>query len=327
MRMRSFGQTGLEVSEYGLGTWAMGGGVYGVADDSESIRTIHRARDRGLNLLDTAPMYGIGDRRDGRAEEVLGRAVKGERDKWIIATKFGRHLNGNDTWWQMTEDFSGARAIRSVEESLMRMQTDYIDVLFVHSPPSSLFDPEDAFSSMVTLKEQGKIRFIGFSFWEKVFDTLPKVEPWLRDGVIDAVQVKISLLVHEPVGNLLPVIRETGTAFVAREALAQGFLTDSFTADGPFVPQDFKAGMAREEIQKRLDKANSFRFLVDESSAVDSLPAAALNWTLSFPEVSCVIPGSKSVAELDQCLEAEDAPRFSREQMQRAREIQLSWTD
>ncbi len=327
MRMNEFGRTGLKVSAYGLGTWAMGGGVYGVADDAESIRTIHRARDRGMNLLDTAPMYGIGDRADGRSERVVGRALKGERDKWIVATKYGRHLNGNDQWWRMTEDFSGARAVRSVEESLARMGTDYVDVLFVHSPPSKLFDPEDAFSTMTKLKEDGKIRFVGFSFWESVADTLPQVEPFLRSGVVDAVQVKISLLVPESVDVLMPVIRETGTAFVAREALAQGFLTDSFTVDGPFVPQDFKASMDRGELGKRLDRANAFRFLAEESPGLDSLPSAALNWTLSFPEVSCVIPGSKSVAELDQCLQAEDAPPFSSGQMERVRGIQRSWTD
>ena len=158
MRMKPFGSTGITVSEYGIGTWAMGGGVYGVARDDESVRTIHRAEELGVNFLDTAPMYGIGDRRDGRSEEVVGRALKGRRDKWIVATKFGRHLNGSDQWWQMREDFSGAQAVRSVEESLARLGTDRIDVLFVHSPPANLFDAEDAFAAMVKLREQGKIR-------------------------------------------------------------------------------------------------------------------------------------------------------------------------
>ena len=327
MRMKSFGKTGMRVSEYGLGTWAMGGGVYGVADDKESIRTIHRAEDLGVNFLDTAPMYGIGDRQDGRAERVLGKAIEGRRDRWIVATKFGRHLNGNAAWWDMDEDFSGARAVKSVEESLSRMNIDYIDVLFVHSPPSEIFNAEDAFESMVKLKEQGKIRCVGFSFWEKISDTLPQVESYLRSGVVEAVQVKVSLLIHEALTALFPIVNETGTAVVAREALAQGFLTDSFGPDGPFDPQDFKAGMERDEVARRLDKANQFKFLVDADRGISSLPEAALNWAVSHKEVSTVIPGSKTVKEIEQCLSAKDADYFDADQMKRVREIQSGWTD
>lgn len=325
MRMNPLGRTGLVVSEYGLGTWAMGGGVYGHADDAESIRTIHRAEELGVKFLDSAPMYGISERRDGRAERVVGEALHGRRDRWIVATKFGRHLNGNQQWWQMREDYSGAQAIRSVEESLQRLQTDYIDVLFVHSPPSALFNADDAFAAMVRLKEQGKIRAIGFSFWEKISDTMPQVEPFLRSGVCEAVQVKVSLLIHEALTALFPLVRETGTGIVAREALAQGFLTDSFGPDGPFDPEDFKAVMAREEVEKRLNKANQFRFLIDGAKNVESLPAAALNWVVSHSEVSTVIPGSKSVAELEPCLKGAAALHFDAAQMKRAREIQLAW--
>lgn len=327
MRMNPLGRTGLTVSEYGLGTWAMGGGVYGHADDAESIRTIHHAQELGVNFLDSAPMYGISERRDGRAERVVGEALRGRRDKWIVATKFGRHLNGNQQWWQMDEDYSGARAIRSVEESLQRMKTDYIDVLFVHSPPSKLFTAEDAFSAMVKLKEQGKIRVVGFSFWEKINDTMPQVEPFLRSGVCEAVQVKVSLLIHEALTGLFPIARETGTGIVAREALAQGFLTDSFGPDGPFDPEDFKAVMAREDVEKRLNKANQFRFLIDGAKNVESLPAAALNWVVSHREVSTVIPGSKTVAELEPCLEGANALHYDDDQMKRARDIQLSWSE
>ncbi|MGI8907915.1 MAG: aldo/keto reductase [Candidatus Sumerlaeaceae bacterium] len=327
MRMNPIGKTTIQVSEYGLGTWAMGGGIYGMADDAESIRTIHRAGELGVNFLDTAPMYGIGDLADGRAERVVGEAVAGQRERWVIATKYGRHLNGNAEWWNMREDYSGAQAIRSVEESLQRMRTDYIDMLFVHSPPSALFNAEDAFAAMTQLKQQGKIRAVGFSFWENVADTLPQVEQFLRSGVIDAVQAKVSLLVHEALSTLFPVVRESGTAVVARESLAQGFLTDSFGPDGPFVEQDFKASMPREEVARRLDRANQFRFLARQLPAINSLPEAALHWALSHPEVTSVIPGAKSVQELEQCLAAQSSDHFPDEIMQRARGMQLAWPD
>ena len=327
MRYKPLGKTGIETSEYGLGTWAMGGGIYGTADDAESIRTIHRAQDLGVNFLDTAPMYSISQHQDGRAEEIIGEAIKGRRDKWIVATKFGRHLNGNPDWWNMIEDYSGKRAIESTELSLKRMKTDYLDVLFVHSPPAQLFHPEDAFEGMEKLKKDGKIRALGFSFWGSVEDTLAQVEPFLRSGVLEVVQVIVNLLSTDAEDHLFPVIRETGTGVVAREALANSFLTDSFTAEGPFDPQDGKAGMKKEDIQAKLDKANAFKFLVEPDKGIPSLPAAALNWVVSHPEVSNVIPGSKTVEEIEQCLTAADATPFSSEEMAEVRKIQESWSE
>lgn len=318
MRLKPLGQTGLSVSEFGLGTWAMGGGIYGVVDDAESIRTIHRAAELGINTLDTAPMYGIGERRDGRAERVVGEAIKGHRDNWIVMTKFGRHLNGNPNWVDMDEDYSGRRAIQSVEQSLRRLQTDRIDVLFVHSPPRNRFEAEDAFGEMERMREQGKIRVVGFSFWESVADTLDLVEPYLRSGLVGAVQVIHSLLRPEATDLLFPIVRETGTGVVSREALANGFLTDSFTAEEHFDAEHNKSNMSRELIQARLDQAEKFRFLVEQNPQVASLPEAALLWTISHPEVSCVIPGAKTVAELEQCLTVADKPYLSREMLQRA---------
>src|SRR4051794_10030088 len=133
MRKRALGRTGFQVSEYGLGTWAMGGGFYGTVDDDESIRTIHRAQDLGVNFIDTAPLYGIAQNADGRAEEVIGRALAGRRDNWIIGTKYGRHLTGKTPLWEnLYNDFSAKQAEKSIEDSLRRLRTDHVDVLFAH---------------------------------------------------------------------------------------------------------------------------------------------------------------------------------------------------
>ncbi len=321
MKKRPLGKSGIEVSEYGLGTWAMGGGIYGTVDDDESIRTIHRAEELGVNFLDTAPMYSISERRDGRAERVIGQALKGRRDKWIVATKFGRHLNGSENWKEMDQDFSGKRAVQSVEESLSRLGTDHLDVLFVHSPPRDLFDPDDAFGAMEKLRKEGKIRVVGYSFWESIEDTLDIVEPHLRSGLIGAVQVIISLLRPQAEEVLFPILRETETGVVAREALANGFLTDSFTGDSAFDQQHNKSRMDRELIEDRLNQAEKFKFIVEEREDIQTLPEAALVWTLSHPEVFCVIPGAKTVAELEQCLVRADAEPLSSSIMERAKQL------
>ena len=145
--------------------------------------------------------------------------------------------------------------------------------------------------------------------------------------MIDVVQVGLSLMLPEPVDVLLPIIKETGTGFVARESLANGFLTDSFTAEGPFNEGDGKANQPKEKIQAKLDKANQFKFLVDRSPGISSLPEAALHWTISMPEVTLVIPGAKTIDELEQCVRGADAAPFDPATMDEVRAIQGSWGD
>ena len=313
MRYKQLGKTELEVSEYGLGTWAMGGGAYGTVDDAESIRTVHRAQELGVTFLDTAPMYS--QTVDGRSETVCGQALKGRRDKWILSSKFGRHLSQDaDGKRVIREDYSSKNVVESVETSLERLQTDYLDVLFVHTPSPDqpgLFDPDETFAAMAGLK----------GTW------VVEIEPYLRSGAIDVVQVGLSLMLPEPGDVLLPIIKETGTGFVARESLANGFLTDSFTADGPFNEGDGKANQPKEKLQDKLDKANQFKFLVDQSAGISSLPEAALHWTISMPEVTTVIPGSKTIDELEQCVRGADARPFDQETMEKVRAIQRAWGD
>lgn len=323
MRYKPFGKTGMTVSQYGLGTWAMGGGHYGPPDDDESIRTIHLAQDLGANFLDTAPMYSIADGRDGRAEQIVGRALRGRRDKWLISTKFGRHLTSRDNWKDtLREDYSGKNAVESVEQSLQRLDTDYVDVLLVHSPPSDKWDPHDAFDGVTRLKEQGKVRAVGFSFWNSIADTIGQVEPFLRSGQVEVVEVIVNLLQFEAVNKLFPIIAESSTAVIAREVLAAGFLTDSFTADDTFGPDDYKSSCSREVLREGLESADRFRFLFEEREDLSGLPEAALNYAASFPEVSTLIPGAKTTQELRQCFSRIAAAPFDDEMLARIREVQ-----
>ena len=329
MRYKPLGKTGIEVSEYGLGTWAMGGGAYGVVEDAESIRTIHRAQELGITFLDTAPMYS--QEVDGRSEAVCGQALKGRRDKWILSSKFGRSLSKDANGKRIiVEDYSPKRAQESIEASLERLQTDYLDVFFVHTPTPDqpdLFHPEETFAAMTDLKKQGKIRAVGFSFHLYASTWVKQMEPFLRSGIIDVVQVGLSLMLPDPVDHLLPIIKETDTGFVARESLANGFLTDSFTKDGPFSEGDPKANQPKEKIQAKLDKANPFKFLVERADGISSLPEAALHWTISMPEVTTVIPGAKTITELEQCIRGADAEPFDHQTMDEVRAIQQTWGD
>lgn len=323
MRYKPFGKTDMTVSQYGLGTWAMGGGQYGPPDDDESIRTIHLAQDLGANFLDTAPMYSIADGKDGRAEQIVGRALRGRRDKWLISTKYGRHITSRDDWKNtMREDYSAKNAAESIEQSLARLNTDYVDVLLVHSPPSNKWDPHDAFEGLSKLKKQGKVRAVGFSFWNSIADTIDQVEPFLRSGQLEVVEVIANLLQFEAVDRLFPIIAETNTAVIAREVLAAGFLTDSFTADDEFSPDDYKSSCSREILREGLGSADQFRFLFEDREDLSSLPEAALNYAASFPQVSTIIPGAKTTQELQQCFSAIAAEPFDDDTLARIRATQ-----
>ena len=157
MQYTTLGKTGLKISEIGLGTWAFNSSVYGpvVAEDAE--RTIQKAREAGINFFDTAPLYGDKDQ-DGIAEEVLGKALQGWRDEVIVSTKFGRKpTEGNKA------NFYGAYAVQSVEESLRRLRTDYIDLLFFHSPFAAEEIHDDVWAALDGLQAMGKERFVGHS--------------------------------------------------------------------------------------------------------------------------------------------------------------------
>ena len=145
----------IQASRVGLGTWAMGGDLWGHTDDDESIRTIQSALDRGVNLIDTAPAYG-----DGHAEEIVGQAVaeRGGREQTIIATKVGLEWRGNTIFRIATRE----RIFKEIEDSLSRLQTDYIDLYQVHWP-DPLVPIEETAEAMLELKQQGKIRSIGVS--------------------------------------------------------------------------------------------------------------------------------------------------------------------
>jgi len=147
------------------------------------------------------------------------------------------------------------------------------------------------------------------------------VEPHLRSGLVGAVQVIISLLRQEAEEVLFPIVLEAGTGVVAREALANGFLTDSFSADAEFDNQHNKSRMDRELIEGRLRQADKFKFIVEERGDIRTLPEAALVWTLSHPEISCVIPGAKTVREIEQCLIPMEAEPLSRSMMEKARRL------
>jgi aryl-alcohol dehydrogenase-like predicted oxidoreductase len=287
--MRHVSLGSLEVSRLGLGCMGMSAYYTGAGvDDAESIRTIHRALDLGITLIDTAEVYG-----PYTNEELVGRAIAGRRDQVVLATKFGQlsHHNGD-----MRElDSTPANIRTAVEGSLRRLGTDHIDLYYQHrvDPATPIEDTMGALSGLV---EQGKVRYIGLS--EAAPETIRRahaVHP------VTALQTEYSLWTRDAEAEILPLVRELGIGFVAYSPLGRGFLTGRLRSMAQLDPDDFRAHNPRfvnGNFEQNLR-------IVDEVTAVAMQIAAtpaqvALAWLLAQGHDIVPIPGAKRVSHLEE---------------------------
>lgn len=308
MQYAALGRTGMQCSRIGLGTWAFASQAYGDVSEEEAREAVRVALDLGINFFDSAPLYGVGsgsDARDGVAEEVLGRALGADRGRAIISTKFGRNPSTG-----IVPTFTAAQARKSVDESLRRLKVGHIDVLFFHSPfsPSDIHD--DVWEGLDEVRSQGKVRFIGHSI-SMFRDTERMARDWAAQRRIDVIQVVYSLMNREAAD----LIRETGAqgcGIVARETLANGFLTGAVTRDTVFPANNLNARYSREQIAERVGYVERLaRVLVQ--GEIGTMAQAALRWALDNPHVSLALTGAKNRRELADCAAAADAPSLPEE--------------
>jgi aryl-alcohol dehydrogenase-like predicted oxidoreductase len=219
--------TSLAVSRVGLGTWAMGGWMWGGTDDAQSIKTIRAAVDRGINLIDTAPAYGF-----GRSEEIVGRAIDegGLRSQVVIATKTGLEWKDGNVFRNASRD----RILGEVEDSLRRLRTDYVDIYQVHWP-DPLVPIEETAAAMQTLYDQGKIRAIGVSNF-----SVAQIERFRRVAKLHVVQPPYNLFEREIEAELLPYCRQSKLATLTYGALCRGLLSGKLQEDAHFTGDDLR---------------------------------------------------------------------------------------
>jgi len=308
MRYRAFGSTGLEVSEISLGTWAMSSTAYGETDDSKGIAAIHAALDAGINFYDTAPLYGTKEQ-DGISEIILGKGLGSKRKDVLIATKFGRKPSDD-----YKPFFNQAYALQSVEESLQRLGTDYIDVLFFHSPFSPNEIDDDVWLAMDRLQSQGKVRLIGHSV-SMFQDTQQMSRDWADDRKIQCVQVVYSLMNRES-QQFIQDMGKQGIGVVARESLANGYLTGTVTRDTVWPEGHLNSRHSSEENTERVDYVDQLKYLVRDE--IKTMPQAALRWVLDCPQVSTVLSGAMNTDQILDCAAASMAQGFTEEEHAKA---------
>ena len=311
MNTRVLGRTELPVGVVGVGTMSFVG-VYGSMGPAEAKAVVRCALDAGATFFDTSPMYGRAEE-PGVAETILGEALKGERDKVVIASKFGRLPD----WDKRGTEFSAAGARSHVEGSLRRLRTDHLDVLFFHSPFSAGEISDDVWGELARLQDAGKVRFVGHSV-SKLADTAGMCMRWAAERRIDAVQLVLSLLNREAL-PLMRALSEEGIGIVARESLANGFLGGQIRADSVFPAGTAQARHSREEIAARVNAADGYRYLVQPP--VRNPAQAAFRWVLSHPEIAVVLTGSRTVSEMADSLEIADMPPYDAAALARAESL------
>ncbi|MBC7237184.1 MAG: aldo/keto reductase [Chloroflexi bacterium] len=278
MEKRVIGQTGIEVSAISLGCWPMGGDYWGGADDEESIRTIHKALELGINFLDTAPAYGR-----GHSEEVVGRALAGRRHEAVISTKASGAGHAEE---DLRKKLAG---------SLERLQTDYVDVYFIHWP--SREEPlAPTMEALEKLRAEGLIRAIGVSNFD-----VSMLEMASRHGRVDILQPPYNLIWRFIEEDVLPYCVEHGIGISTYSSLAQGLLTGTIRLNTRYAPGDMRPRSVlwkSENLGKCLYTVERLRAVAKELGV--TLAQLSLRWLVSQPGVTTALVGARTVAEISE---------------------------
>ena len=293
MRLRKLGHSPLTVSALGLGCMGMSE-FYGPRHDEESLATIQRALDLGVNFLDTADVYGRGDN-----EELVGHAIKNCRNQVVLATKFGNVREGEIPPSGINGRPEYVR--RACDASLRRLKVDTIDVYYQHRV-DPLVPIEETVGAMSRLVEEGKVRFLGLS--EAAPATIRRAH---RIHPISALETEYSLWSREPEDEILPVCRELGITFVAYSPLGRGFLAKRFTRLEDLAPDDWRRNHPRfqgENFARNLELLRRVEELAERKGSKPS--QLALAWVLAQGEETIPIPGTTRRAHLEENLAALD---------------------
>ena len=314
MNYRPLGRTGWKVSEISFGAWAIGGS-WGSVSDEESLAALEKAVACGVNLIDTADVYG-----DGRSERLIAQLKKRHKNEIVVATKAGRRLPR-----QTVEGYSRQNLTTWVEDSLRNLSTDTLDLLQLHCPPTAVYDRPEVFGVLDDLVQAGKVRYYGVSV-EKVEEALKAVEY----PNVQSVQIIFNCFRQRPAEVLFARAKQKRIGILSRVPLASGLLTGRLRRDSTFPPDDhrnfnrhgeaFDVGetFSGVDYDAGLDAVEEIRALVPTGFSMSQF---ALRWILMFDAVTCAIPGGKRPEQVAENCRASDLPPLTDAEMAAVRRI------
>jgi aryl-alcohol dehydrogenase-like predicted oxidoreductase len=287
MQYRKLGKTGFQVSEISFGAWAIGAD-WGYVDENDAIRALHSAIDQGVNFIDTADVYG-----DGRSEQIIARVLKERSEEIVVATKAGRRLNPH-----VVDGYNKENMTRFVERSLKNLQTDALDLVQLHCPPTEVYYHPEVFGALDDLVQAGKIKHYGVSV-EKVEEALKAIEY----PNVKTVQIIFNMFRLRPSELFFRIAQERNVGILARVPLASGLLTGKMTPKTQFDDDDhrqynrhgeaFDVGETFSGVpyEQGLQTVERIRQLLPDGATMAQF---ALRWILMFDAVTCAIPGAKN---------------------------------
>ena len=301
MQYRELGRTGWKVSTMSFGSWAIGG-TWGSVQDSDSLAALHRALDLGVNFFDTADVYG-----DGHSEKLLARLRRERREPFYIATKAGRRLDPHTA-----DGYNKKNLTAFVDRSLKNLETETLDLLQLHCPPTDVYYRPEVFNALDDLVKAGKLRFYGVSV-EKVEEALKAIE----FPNVQSVQIIFNIFRQRPADLFFEQAMRRKVGILARVPLASGMLTGKFTPESKFEPDDHRAFNRHGEAFDRGETFSGLEYNAGLQAVADltqivpagmSMAQMALRWILMFPAVTCAIPGAKRPAQVEETAAAAALP-------------------
>jgi aryl-alcohol dehydrogenase-like predicted oxidoreductase len=310
MNYRKLGKTGITVSEVGYGAWGIGKTGWIGASDEESVKALHRAVDLGLNFIDTALAYG-----KGHSERLVGRLTKERSETIYVATKIPPK---NGQWpaqsgVSVAEVFPAQHVIDCTEESLKNLGMETVDVQQFHVWSDEWVDQGDWLQAIQKLKKEGKIKHFGVSINDFQPENAIKL---IETGVVDTVQVIYNIFEQSPEDRLFPACERYQVGVIVRVALDEGGLTGKITPDTTFEASDFRSryfrGDRKKQVYERVQKIAS-----NLNITLEQLAETALRYVLSHPAVSTVIPGMRSVRNVERNCQMGDGHGLPKDQIEK----------
>ena len=285
--MVKIGKSNVESTPLGLGTNAVGGNnLFPNLKDETGIQIVKTGLDSGITLLDTAFAYGM-----GHSEELIGQAIKGyDRSKFVIATKAAQDTSDGDVKINNNPQFLK----KSVDDALKRLQTDYIDIFYIHFPDDQT-PKDEAVAALNEMKQEGKIKAIGVSNF-----SLDQITEANKDGLVDVVEDQYSLLHRDAETEMFDYLRENNISFVPFFPLASGLLTGKYSEVVDFPENDIRHGnpdFTGERFEKIVEKVNNLKPLADKHGITTA--QLVLAWYIKNPDVTVVIPGAKRPEQVE----------------------------